>query len=912
MSRILVNTLTAALLALFFTGNVWATHNRAGEITYVQTGDLTIRATVTTYTKASSIAADRDSVEVRWGDGTSQWVVRSNGGGQGDLLPNDTRLNFYIATHTYPGRAQYTISMTDPNRNGGILNVNPPSSENVMFHLETTFTFLNPQFQGYNNSPRLLRPPTDIGCVGQLFVHNPTAYDIDGDSLAYELIVPFQDRNLPVPNYLFPNQINPGQNNMISLNPVSGDFRWMAPQVPGEYNIAILIKEYRQGQLINTIIRDMQILIRECDNRPPEVQTIEEICVVAGETVEFDVIATDPDRNPTQKVRLSALGGPFEFTQSRATFTVTAGFQDQPLTGKFKWVTTCDHISGRYYDVIFKADDNFFDTTGLSTLRTVRIKVSGPAPQNPGAELLESAVKLTWDSPYACEDAQNDYFRGFAIWRRNSSNVFQPDTCNPGMAGKGYTRIAFNQNNVEANKYFYEDSNIERGRTYCYRIVPEFARLSVAGNPYNQVEGLPSVEICVQLSRDIPIITKVSVEETSQTEGSIFVRWTKPLIPDLDTLLFPGPYKYVLRRGIGQVPVSFAEVPGASFEASSFSEANDTFFLDTGLNTSDLSYTYIVDFYTSGNVLYGNANQASSVFLNIVSTDKRNILSWEETVPWENYEYRISRRAPGEPDFVLLATISDSSYTDRNLTNGEEYCYFIETVGTYGFSQIEDPLFNFSQIICGIPIDTVPPCSPELTVENDCERLSEIDEIEVLFNNLSWTNPILNCEDSDDTDGYNVYYARSALSPFELIATINNAGTTTFQHNTEFGLAGCYRITALDSIGNESAPGNTVCLDNCPAYKLPNVFTPNADGSNDIFKPILNRFVNNIEFKVFNRWGNLVFESSEPLINWDGKSTGGQDLADGTYFYTCKVFEERLEGIIQSSTLLSGYIELLR
>src|SRR5690606_4777775 len=118
-----------------------------------------------------------------------------------------------------------------------------------------------------------------------------------------------------------------------------------------------------------------------------------------------------------------------------------------------------------------------------------------------------------------------EYFRGFAIWRRNSSNMFQADTCNPNMAGKGYTRIAFGQKNKSGNLYMYDDTNIERGRTYCYRIVPEFARLSVAGNPYNQVEGLPSQEICVQLSRDIPLLTKVSVENTSSTEGRIFIRW---------------------------------------------------------------------------------------------------------------------------------------------------------------------------------------------------------------------------------------------------------------------------------------------------------------------------------------------------------------------------------------------------
>ncbi|MBT8218631.1 MAG: hypothetical protein KJP00_02320, partial [Bacteroidia bacterium] len=56
-----------------------ATHNRAGEITYVQIGPLTIRATITTYTKASSIQADQDSLELCWGDGTCQQVLRTNG-----------------------------------------------------------------------------------------------------------------------------------------------------------------------------------------------------------------------------------------------------------------------------------------------------------------------------------------------------------------------------------------------------------------------------------------------------------------------------------------------------------------------------------------------------------------------------------------------------------------------------------------------------------------------------------------------------------------------------------------------------------------------------------------------------------------------------------------------------------------
>src|SRR5690606_627165 len=167
------------LLGIGCTGHLMATHNRAGEITIRQTGDLTIEVTVTTYTKTTSTQADRDSVLVMWGDGTAQFVYRANG--DGTPLPNNRKLNYYIASHTYPGRATYTISMGDPNRNGGILNVNPPNSEGVPFYLEATYTFLNPQFQGYNNTATLLQPPIDFACVGKRYIHNPNAYDSDGD-----------------------------------------------------------------------------------------------------------------------------------------------------------------------------------------------------------------------------------------------------------------------------------------------------------------------------------------------------------------------------------------------------------------------------------------------------------------------------------------------------------------------------------------------------------------------------------------------------------------------------------------------------------------------------------------------------------------------------------------------------------
>ncbi len=81
--------LSALIAFVLFSCALNATHNRAGEISYIQTSELSITATITTWTKASSQDVDRDSLIISWGDGTSSWLVRSNG--DGELLADDIR-----------------------------------------------------------------------------------------------------------------------------------------------------------------------------------------------------------------------------------------------------------------------------------------------------------------------------------------------------------------------------------------------------------------------------------------------------------------------------------------------------------------------------------------------------------------------------------------------------------------------------------------------------------------------------------------------------------------------------------------------------------------------------------------------------------------------------------------------------
>ncbi|MDP4188198.1 MAG: gliding motility-associated C-terminal domain-containing protein, partial [Bacteroidota bacterium] len=91
--------------------NCFATHNRAGEITFRQTGTLSFEITITTFTYSLS-PADRNELEVQWGDNTSSIAPRVSK----IYLPNHYIHNTYITSHIFPGPGIYEVLVQDPNR----------------------------------------------------------------------------------------------------------------------------------------------------------------------------------------------------------------------------------------------------------------------------------------------------------------------------------------------------------------------------------------------------------------------------------------------------------------------------------------------------------------------------------------------------------------------------------------------------------------------------------------------------------------------------------------------------------------------------------------------------------------------------------------------------------------------------
>ncbi|RLD62557.1 MAG: hypothetical protein DRJ05_00085 [Bacteroidetes bacterium] len=855
---------TVFLIILIGITSAFATHERAGEITYRHIEGLTYEITITTYTYTPS-PADRPELEINWGDGTSSIISRS-------LPPTAItpiiQKNIYIGQHTYSGSSTFIISMEDPNRNYGVINI--PNSVNIPFYIQTEL-FINP-FLGPNSSVVLQNAPIDIGCVDKLFVHNPGAYDPDGDSISYKLTVCRGAGGQPIPGYTLPQS-----SVSFGIDEITGDLIWENPILQGEYNVAFIIEEWRNGVRIGYVTRDMQIQIDACNNDPPVINTISDTCIEAGQVLGFGIEVDDPNGD---QVYFTATGSPFYVPESPATLIPVQGPAPQPtpLNIDFEWNTKCSHVRKNPHTAFLKAVDN--GNPNLTAYKSVNITVVGPAPENLIAEPLGISIDLDWDES-VCTNAV-----GYKIYRKPKYFGFDPGPCETGVpAYTGYSLINEISNiNIST---FSDDNNgngLVHGIEYCYMVTAFFA---------DGAESYASEEACAILKKDMPIITNVSVTETGESNGSIYFAWSKPTELDLEQT--PGPFEYQVFRKDYSSGSEFVNIVNYDF-------LDDTIYNDLGLDTKNLHYQYKIDFYNSdpdNYFLIGTTISVPSVFLDIEATDKALSLYWNDNVPWVNDTFVVYRQNPISLDFDSIGWSPVNSFADSNLINGQEYCYLIKCIGGYSSGGFVDPIINFSQENCEKPIDNVPPCPPVLSLETNCEMFT---------NDLTWVYPDT-CTVEDLV--YYIYYAPNEASDYQVIdSTIHNFYT--FQTNPP-SIVGCFAITALDSLWNESLFSNYICvdIDECGQIWFPIVITPNGDGFNDFYFADSVNSIIKLHLTIFNRWGTLVYETDDPFFRWDGTDqSNNKACSPGTYFFEALVSEASLRGLTERR--VRGSVTLLR
>jgi gliding motility-associated-like protein len=150
---------------------------------------------------------------------------------------------------------------------------------------------------------------------------------------------------------------------------------------------------------------------------------------------------------------------------------------------------------------------------------------------------------------------------------------------------------------------------------------------------------------------------------------------------------------------------------------------------------------------------------------------------------------------------------------------------------------------------------------------------------------------------------YDVRIELDSAASFGLPAYETNFAEVGLNSNQNFEIiykkipAGRYNVEVMDSLGCSITLVARVPLD--MDLFIPNVFTPNGDGSNDLFyirnlpvAPSVNQLI------ISNRWGKEVFVSEDYRNNWDAEG-----VADGIYFYRLR---------LEDGDPLTGWVEILR
>jgi len=192
-------------------------------------------------------------------------------------------------------------------RNCTITTIQNPCASGSEIYIESA---LNNVVAPENNSPQFSNAPIAFVCLAQNFNYNSGVYDVDGDSISYELIAPKTSATTEV-SYIAPAS---PQDPVISstpflMNAVTGDINFTASSLQISV-MAIRINEFRNGVLIGSTIRDIQVYTQNCFNSIPVASGINGTSnfittTCAGQQLCFTINTADADSNQTVNISVS-------------------------------------------------------------------------------------------------------------------------------------------------------------------------------------------------------------------------------------------------------------------------------------------------------------------------------------------------------------------------------------------------------------------------------------------------------------------------------------------------------------------------------------------------------------------------------------------------------------------------------
>jgi gliding motility-associated-like protein len=229
-------------------------------------------------------------------------------------------------------------------------------------------------------------------------------------------------------------------------------------------------------------------------------------------------------------------------------------------------------------------------------------------------------------------------------------------------------------------------------------------------------------------------------------------------------------------------------------------------------------------------------------------------------------------------------------------TNTESYQWFFgdgaEITGSNIITHTYNTVGGFTPVLVLTTTTTAGPCS-----------LSYLDGNVTVINGVNVSVTPTTLALGEDSTGSVSGMASSGHAPYTYIwSPDTNISCITCANTNVTGTGDTltYTLTATDLNGCQGSATllviSTPCIDK---KRIPNIFTPNGDNTNDQFYIPGLCPEESYSLLVYDRWGSLLFKATERNQTWDGKTNKGADAPDGTYFFVVKVNGNTYKGFVQ-------------
>ena len=426
---------TLLFISFLINSNVYATHAQSADITYQCIGTNQYQISVSFYRDCAGVAAP-NSITINTASASCVQNFNTTlnpipGTGQ-DVTPVCQNVNTECNGGSVPGVEEYIyrgivnlpnqcndwkFSFTLCCRNNAINTILNPGNENIYVE-----ALLNNLDVVCNNSPTFSNKPVSFPCVGQTSCFNHGAIEPDGDSLFYSLIAPATGPATAVtyiPGYSAQQPLI--SNPATTFNTATGDI-CMTPTLREVTVLAVKVEEWRNGILIGSVIRDIQLRTVICNNTLPTLSGINgsnayTTTGCAGVPINFTIPSFDPD--PGQTITLTwnnAIPG--------ATFVSNGA---QIPTATFNWTPTVNDVSLVPHCFTVTARDDNCTYNGIQ-IYSFCITVNGftvtttSTPANCGASNGSASASIQGgNGPYAYQ------------WLPNGGNYANANGLQPGQ-----------------------------------------------------------------------------------------------------------------------------------------------------------------------------------------------------------------------------------------------------------------------------------------------------------------------------------------------------------------------------------------------------------------------------------------------------------------------------------------------